>query len=188
MNIKRLSYLVLRFFFSPFFDRVFLAGRFFEDSFGGWKWAFRSLFTQKLLGFNRKTPFPVSPFIHISNPKNIEFHPDDINNFQSFGIYYQNPDAQIIIGHSTYIAPNVGLITTNHDFADLKNHLHGKDIIIGEGCWIGMNSIILPGVTLGEKIMVGAGSVVTKSFYEAGSIVAGNPAKIIGNFLSLDEP
>jgi len=44
-----------------------------------------------------------------------------------------------------------------------------------------MNSIILPGVLLGEKTIVGAGSVVTKSFPDGNCIVAGNPAKVIRN-------
>ncbi|WP_371860829.1 DapH/DapD/GlmU-related protein [Terrabacter aerolatus] len=58
-------------------------------------------------------------------------------------------------------------------------HAAGEPIIIGDDCWIGMNSVILPGVILGSRTTVGAGSVVTKSFPEGNCIVAGNPAKII---------
>lgn len=97
------------------------------------------------------------------------FHPDDINNFQGFGNYYQNFTAKIIIGKGTYIAPNVGIITANHDPMDLDKHLPGKDVIIGENCWIGMNAVILPGVVLGPRTIVGAGSVVTHSFPEGNS-------------------
>jgi acetyltransferase-like isoleucine patch superfamily enzyme len=57
--------------------------------------------------------------------------------------------------------------------------LPGKDVIIGKKCWIGMNSVILPGVCLGDHTIVGAGSVVTKSFPDGNCIIAGNPARII---------
>jgi len=50
---------------------------------------------------------------------------------------------------------------------------------LGERCWIGMNSIILPGVRLGDGTIVGAGSVVTHSFPGGQVMIAGNPAKII---------
>ena len=85
----------------------------------------------------------------------------------------------IDIGRGTYIAPNVGLITANHDLADLSQHVEAKPIILGEKCWIGMNSVILPGVHLGPHTIVGAGSVVTKSFPDGNFVIAGNPAKII---------
>lgn len=57
--------------------------------------------------------------------------------------------------------------------------MDGKDVIIGKKCWIGMNAIILPGVKLGDNTIVGAGSVVTKSFPDGNLVIAGNPAKII---------
>lgn len=66
-----------------------------------------------------------------------------------------------MIDNGTYIAQNVGLITANHDFEDLDNHLNSKDVIIGQKCRIGMNSVILPGVILGDHTIVGAGSIAT---------------------------
>ncbi len=53
-----------------------------------------------------------------------------------------------------------------------------KAVILKRGCWIGANSIILPGVTIGENSVIGAGSIVTKSI-PSSVVVAGNPAKII---------
>ena len=53
-----------------------------------------------------------------------------------------------------------------------------KPVVIGDDCWIGGNSIILPGVTIGRGVTVAAGSVVTKNI-EPYVVVAGNPAKKI---------
>lgn len=162
-----------------FYDPKYLSGRWFDQTLMGWKWVLKDIIWQKIFGFNRSVPWPVSPFIRISNPAHLEFHPDDLNNFQSFGVYFQNFSATIKIGKGTYIAPNVGLITANHDPMNVDKHLPGKDIVIGENCWIGMNSIILPGVTLGPRTVVGAGSIVTKSFPDGYCVIVGNPARII---------
>jgi acetyltransferase-like isoleucine patch superfamily enzyme len=84
----------------------------------------------------------VSPFIAVSAPAaNISFHPDDLNNFQTFGCYFQCFSGSITIGRGTYIAPNVGIITANHDLLDPSRHLPGADVSIGEKCWIGMNVV-----------------------------------------------
>ncbi len=138
-----------------------------------------SVVMQKLLGFNRACPFPFSSQSRISGWDRIEFHPDDFNNFWHFGCYFQAIDAKIVIGRGTWIAPNVGIITTNHDPADLDRHRPGKDVVIGERCWIGMNSVLLPGVTLGPNTVVGAGSVVTKSFPDGNCVIAGSPARLV---------
>ena len=90
-----------------------------------------------------------------------------------------HPMGNIIIGKGTYIAPNVGIITANHIFSDLDKHEVAKDVILGKQCWVGMNAIILPGVMLGDHTVVGAGSVVTKSFPEGYCVIAGNPAIVI---------
>jgi hypothetical protein len=164
---------------SIFFDSRYLRGRYFDSGFMGWKWVLRSILWQKVFGFNRHIPWPISPFISISSAENISFDVNDLSNFQLFGCYFQNFSAQIVIGKGTYIAPNVGIITSNHNPNDLRTHLPGKDVIIGKNCWIGMNSIILPGVKLGDNTVVGAGSVVTKSFPQGSCVIAGNPAKII---------
>ena len=96
------------------------------------------------------------------------------------GNYYQTiSESKIIIGKGCWIAPNVGLITANHDIFNPDNHSEGKDIILGEKCWVGMNSMILPGVILGPYTTVGAGSVVTKSFKDGYCVIAGNPAIMI---------
>lgn len=107
---------------------------------------------------------------------------DDLNNFQSPGVYFQNFKGKITIGHGSYIAPNVGIITANHKIDNLDEHVDAKDVVIGQKCWLGMNSVILPGVTLLPQTVVAAGSVVTKGFDEGRIVVAGNPAKILKRF------
>jgi acetyltransferase-like isoleucine patch superfamily enzyme len=177
--IKKLFIVVSKQICGLFFDKKFLKGKMFDNSIVGWKWVYHSIIFQKILRFNSECDFPVSPLVSVSNSKNIIFHQDDLANFQSPGCYFQSMNAKIVIGKGTYIAPNVGLITADHDFNDLAKHKEGKNIVIGEKCWIGMNSVILKGVELGEKTIVGAGSVVTKSFPEGKCVIAGNPAKLI---------
>jgi acetyltransferase-like isoleucine patch superfamily enzyme len=174
----------IRLFFSLFFDKKYLRGKYFDQDTLGWKWAWRSLIWQKLYGFNRQIPWPVSPFITINgNMNNIIFDIEDINNFQYYGNYFQIFLGKITIGKGTRIAPNVAIITVNHDLKNLDTYQDGKDVVLGKNCWIGFNSIILPGVTLGDNTIVGAGSVVTKSFLEGNAVIAGNPAKIINKLI-----
>ena len=86
----------------------------------------------------------------------------------------------ITIGDNVTISNDVQLIT--HDNSVIKIIDNATDvfgeIVIGNNCFIGARSIILPGVTIGNNCIIGAGSVVAKSIPD-GSIVAGNPARII---------
>ena len=139
-----------------------------------------SFFIQKIIGSQRHIPFPVSFRSQFMNWEHFIFDVDDLENFQKGGCYFQAAsDACINIGRGTFIAANVGIITANHDLQNLEKHMSGKDVTIGEKCWIGMNSVILPGVTLGEGTVVGAGSIVTKSFTEGHCVIAGNTSKLI---------
>lgn len=158
---------------------IIFKGRFCGLNAVGWKFSTIDGCTRLFLHKNHGIPFPVSPNIVLGNYKRIHFDIDDLCNMQSDGSYFQAWEADIVIGKGTYIARNVGIITNNHDFNDLTKRAVGKDVIIGERCWIGMNSVILPGTILGEHTIVGAGSVVTKSFLEGDLIIAGNPAKVI---------
>lgn len=168
----------LRLLFSLFYKKKFLRGFYFDKKRMGWYWCLIGL-PSRLWGSNRKIPWPVNPRTIVANAQNIEFDVNDIHIFQTPGCYWQNRDAKIIIGRGCYVAPNVGIITTNHDINDVSKHVPGKDVIIGDKTWIGMNSVILPGVLLGPKTVVGAGSIVTHSFPEGHCVIAGNPAKII---------
>lgn len=90
----------------------------------------------------------------------------------------------IEIGENCTISTDVTFIT--HDASvgvflgrNVKSDLCGR-IKIGNNCFIGNNSILLYGVSLPNKTLVAAGSVVTKSIAEEGCIIGGNPAKVIG--------
>lgn len=144
----------------------------------GFYWCFRSM-KNKIFGENHKVPWPVHPRTLVSNSSNIFFDVNDLHIFQTPGCYWQAQKARIYIGKGCYIAPNVGLITTNHDVYDISKHTEGKDIVLKEKCWVGMNSVILPGVVLGENTIVAAGAVVTRSFPEGRCIIGGVPAKKI---------
>lgn len=177
--MSKILFYSLKVIFSIFFNHKHIRGKHFEGSLRGWFWLLKGVWFQKILGFNRFAPYPMSYSTKVTRYKNLYFDADDLNNLQSPGCYFQNAYAKIIIGKGSYIAPNVGLITTNHDPGNLDIHLPGEDIIIGERCWIGMNSVILPGVTLGKRTVVAAGAVVTKSFVEGNCLVGGVPAKVI---------
>jgi acetyltransferase-like isoleucine patch superfamily enzyme len=86
----------------------------------------------------------------------------------------------IEIGDHTNIGPNVGIISANHDFIDNERYSDDQPIRIGAFCWIGMGAVILPGTVLGDHTIVGANAVVTHSFPEGYCVIAGNPARIIG--------
>ena len=100
----------------------------------------------------------------------------------SYGTFL-NGTGSIIIGDDVLIGMNVKVITTNHVFdrIDIPIREQGeisKPIIIGNDVWIGANVIILPGISIGNGCIIGAGSIVTRNLPDY-SIAVGNPAKII---------
>ena len=181
--MKILKIIVIKILFNTiglFYDKKYLYGFNYEKSFIGWRWIFKTFLHQKVLGFNRHVPWPISPSSAVDDPKNIFFHPDDSVFFMHFGCYFSNTNGgKIFIGKGTFIAPNTGIITTNHNPSNVSEHLDPKDVKIGKNCWIGMNAMIMPGVILGDNTIVAAGAIVTKSFTNGLCVIGGNPAKLI---------
>lgn len=162
------------------FDEKYLRGRYFDHSLQGWRWVIRAIFIQKILGFNRRIPWPISPSNSIDDPAGVVFDPDDLQNFMHHGCYLSNVNGgKITIGRGTVVAPNIGIITTNHCLTDISKHMAAKDVTIGRNCWLGMNSIILPGVTLGDNTVVAAGAVVNTSHPDGWCVLGGSPAKVL---------
>lgn len=137
---------------------------------------FKMWFFQKILGFNKEAYWQTHFTSTVSGVQNIYAGIDTSPGF-SHGCYIQG-GGKIYVGDYTQIAPNVGIISANHDVYNSKISLRGE-VYIGKYCWIGMNALILPNVKLGDFTIVGAGAVVTKSFEEGFCIIGGNPAKII---------
>lgn len=90
--------------------------------------------------------------------------------------------SKITIGSDVDIAPRVYIGTGTHiidvNSPNVAGHGISKDVIIGEGCWLGVSSIVLPGVVIGKKAIVAAGAVVQSTVAEQ-IIVGGIPAKFI---------
>lgn len=93
----------------------------------------------------------------------------------------------ITIGDDVLVASDVFIINYNHGLSPLtQSYLYNKleisEVVIGNGVWLGNNVIVLPGVHIGDKSIVGAGSVVTRDIPPY-SIAIGNPAKVVKKYI-----
>lgn len=89
-------------------------------------------------------------------------------------------DGKVVIGDRTMIGPSVTICTTGHPAYPLYREMvahYSLPITIGRNVWIGSNSVILPGVTIGNDSVIGAGSIVTRDIPE-GVIAFGNPCRV----------
>lgn len=90
-------------------------------------------------------------------------------------------DGEIFIGSHTMIGPNVTLATAGHPIAPslrAQGYQYNLPIHIGENCWLGAGVTVLPGVTIGDNTVVGAGALVTRDL-PSDVVAVGTPAKIL---------
>ena len=153
-----------------------LGGNAFSDKSFSLNVLLKSFFWQKIIRINSHVPWPVHKTSIIKEPKKIDRGTRCPG--LSFNVYLDGRN-EIKFGKNVWVGPGVRIISMNHKVYDFHKYHKQDGIRIGDNCWIGANAIILPGVSLANHVIVGAGSIVTKSFEEDNIIIAGNPAKKI---------
>lgn len=97
--------------------------------------------------------------------------------------------ATVSFGDNVFIAPHCGFYTAGHPL-DVEQRNRGLEyaypIRIGNNVWIGAHTCVLPGVTIGDNCVIGAGSVVNRDI-PANSLAAGNPCKVIRRITEEDK-
>ena len=117
--------------------------------------------------------------VYLKNPQNLELG----NNVTIQPMTYIEASGGVKIGSDTSIAHGVSIMSETHNTSDrdelFKNQgMTYKPVVIGEDTWIGAKATIVAGVTIGNKAIIGANSVVTKDVPDY-AIVVGSPARII---------
>lgn len=156
----------------PYFAFIFQTTEY-QNNFN-WKFWFKHKILNQ--GGNKQAYWPVHPTSQVYDVENILIGIDAYPGIMK-GCYIQGKGG-VEIGDYTQVAPNVIIVSANHDIYDSRKHIEAK-VTIGKYCWLGAGSKIMPGVTLGDFTIVGAGAVVTKSFPEGHCILGGVPAKKI---------
>ena len=119
----------------------------------------------------------IMPPFHCDYGRNIEVGEDF---FASYNLVILDV-GKVKIGKNAQIAPNVAIYTAGHPIhPDSRNsgYEYGIPVTIGDNVWLGGNVCIMPGVTIGDNAVIGAGSVVTKDI-PSNVIAAGNPCRVI---------
>lgn len=90
-------------------------------------------------------------------------------------------DTHIYVGDYTMIGPNVTIATAGHPILPelrQKNYQYNSPVRIGKRCWLGAGVIVLPGITIGDDTVIGAGSIVAKDI-PSGVVAVGNPCRVL---------
>ncbi len=90
---------------------------------------------------------------------------------------------EIVIGNDVFFGPNVYVTDQNHGVDDLelpigRQTARERPVSIGDGSWLGANVVVLPGVTIGRHVAIGAGSIVTSDLPDH-AVAVGNPARVL---------
>lgn len=102
------------------------------------------------------------------------------NVYANFGLTMVD-DTHIYVGDCTMFGPNVVVATAGHPINPelrAKAYQFNMPVHIGRNCWIGAGALIMPGVTIGDNTVIGAGSVVTKNI-PANVVAVGNPCRVL---------
>ena len=130
------------------------------------------MFAQIGEGCYIETPFYANwggRFVHFGN-----------NVYANFGLTCVD-DTHIYVGDCTMFGPHCTLATPNHPILPElreKGYQYNLPIRIGRNCWLGSGVIVVPGVTIGDNSVIGAGSVVTKDI-PANVVAVGNPCRVL---------
>lgn len=131
---------------------------------------------QKILRINGRVGWPVHFTSRILYRKNVTVGPGSAPGL-SQGNYIQARNG-IEIGSNVMLGPGVGLISANHNPQNFKEWLPSDPIRIGDNVWIGMNSVVLPGVRIGDNVLIGANSVVSQDI-PSNAIAVGSPCGVV---------
>ena len=144
----------------------------------------RTALMKSLLGKTGKQFTILSPF-HCDYGYNIEIGENFFSNMNLVIL----DGAKVRIGDNAFIAPNVGIYTAGHPL-DVEQRNEGLEyafpVTIGNNVWIGAQVAILPGVTIGDNSVIGAGSVVSKDI-PSNVLAVGNPCRVIREITEEDK-
>lgn len=137
----------------------------------------RNAIMKEMMGDVGKDCYIEPPFHANLGGKHVHFG-DGV--YANFGLTCVD-DTHIYVGSHTLFGPNVVLATAGHPMLpELRKHgiQYNMPIHIGENCWLGAGVIVVPGVTIGDNVVIGASSVVTKDI-PSNSVAMGTPCRVV---------
>ena len=139
----------------------------------------RSLILSHLLGAQGKGAYVEAP-VHVDYGFNITVGDNFYCNFNCILL----DCAKITVGNNVFLAPGVQLLTATHpvNAVERRSVEFALPVTIGDDVWIGANALVLPGVTVGSRVVIAAGAVVNKNV-PSDVVVAGVPAKVVKRLL-----
>lgn len=142
----------------------------------------RNELLRRILGSTKD--FYIEPPFHCDYGYNISLGENFYSNYNCIIL----DCAEVTIGDNVMLAPNVSIFTAGHPInAEKRNEgwEYAIPVSIGNNVWIGGNTVINPGVNIGDNSVIGSGSVITKDI-PSNVIAAGNPCRIIRNISEED--
>ncbi|RZL04486.1 MAG: acyltransferase [Rubrivivax sp.] len=137
------------------------------------------VFFQKVLGFNRRVPWPVHFTSRVTGWPYIRIGVGAAPGYMGGCYVFAREDSPIEVGDYTIVSVNVCIAGYSHKLHDYREFDVKGGVRIGQYCWLSANCCVMPGVVLGDHTVVAAGAVVTQSFPEGYAVLAGVPAKVV---------